>query len=63
MFDKKKIELNSVGVLLSDNSPKPVFYEVDTIWGDNELTLFPIDWNGDPSAIKHVYPAEFWPLT
>jgi hypothetical protein len=63
MFKKKKIELNSIGVLLSDNSPKPVFYEVDTIWKDNELTLFPVDWDGNPSAIKHVYPAEFWPLT
>lgn len=63
MIGKKKIELNSVGVLLSDNSPKPVFYEVDTIWGDGELTLFPVDWDGNPSAIKHVYPADFWPLT
>lgn len=60
---KNKIEIASVGVLLSDNSPNPVFYEVDTIWGDNELTLFPVDWNGDPSAIKHVYPADFWVLT
>jgi len=59
----KTLELNSVGVLLSDDKNPPIFYEIDTIWGDGELTLFPVDWNGDPSLIKHVYPAEFWPLT
>lgn len=58
-----KIEIASVGVLLSDSSPNPVFYEVDTIWGDGELTLFPVDWNGDPIAIKHVCSADFWSLT
>jgi hypothetical protein len=63
MFNKKKIQIASVGVLLSDNSPKPVFYEVDCIWGDGELTLIPLEYNGDPLTIKHVYPAEFWPLT
>lgn len=59
----KTLELNSVGVLLSDSSNPPIFYEIDTILGDGELTLFPVDWNGDPSLIKHAYPDEFWSLT
>lgn len=63
MLKKKKINLGSVGVLLSDNSPNPVFYEVDCIWGDGELTLIPVYYNDDQLTIKHVYPDEFWVLT
>jgi hypothetical protein len=48
---------------LSDSSNPPIFYEIDTIWGDGELTLFPVDWNGNPALIKHAYPDEFWSLT
>jgi hypothetical protein len=60
------IKLGTIGVILTDESRPAKLWQVQTIWGDGELTLIEPGkfWfgMGEDPQVEHAYPENFWPL-